>query len=152
MAIKCEPRGKFAGIKAHLDEIDCQGLLDAADESNTIQLIAFAKHVAKLIRKLLKEEPNLLLPRTPDQIEAELVEEQKKASKKLAKAGAGLVWNDKADPTCHLVVFPSGKVQMHCRSVFGEWDDWPAFLSEAAIPLAQVRVHPLVKGANASSD
>lgn len=150
MATKCESRGKYPGVKAHLDPEECEWLLACVDSpfdpEDAMQV--FCRDLGKKIRKLMKSEPGLLQPRTHAQIEAELIEEGKKSAKKLAKAGAGLAWNDKADPTAHLVVFPSGKVQLHHRSVFGEWDSWGVFLSEAAIPIARVKIHPLVKEAS----
>ena len=91
---KIEPRGKYAGVKIHLNGEECQRLLDwrkrwkAAAKlktDSTIKALAdaqeaieFTKEVAKAIEKLLIERPDLLQDRTEEQVAAALQKDKDK--------------------------------------------------------------------------
>lgn len=179
--MKLEPRGKYPGVKVHLEAEECEELLkicasycdeflaefghtsdglpygpknpsqtvgdffgDSGPVHASYHSVKFTKKLVKAMQKLFKEEPDLLKPRSEDQIQAELKEEAAKATMKLAKAGAGAgEWNDANDPTFKVVVFPSGKLQTFQRKAFAEWTDWGQFLKEAAIPPGLINVRAI---------
>lgn len=121
--MKCEPRGKYSGVKVHLDEEECKTLLAAAEgiaidelyhtptlvtaclamlgDSGTLKTLQdVIEHVRMLgehIRKLLKQEPGLLNERTPEQIAAILAKESEKAALQLKALQSGAEWK-KVDP------------------------------------------------------
>ena len=92
--MEADSRGKYAGIKLHLDEKESQAFLDwhtkikagqkqSSDEHNSFPF-QMAKQVAKAIKLLLREKPEALQPRTPEQIEAAMLRDKAKIEKQLA--------------------------------------------------------------------
>lgn len=74
---KYECRGKYSGVKAHFDEKECQELLDflklykSGNAGSTVDgsiPLKFTLAVAKGIKDILKEHPDMLKERTPEQI------------------------------------------------------------------------------------
>jgi hypothetical protein len=97
--VKIEKRGKYPGVKVHLDRDEVRVFLG--------QMGGYPDLVAKLrreIEKELKEHPDLLEERTPEQIKEELQLELRKAQEKLAKMEQGKQWNGEssADPVHYL--------------------------------------------------
>ena len=90
--MKLEPRGKYPGIKIHLDEVEVKALTNPPPSE--IEAFAFTTRLSKKIHALMQEHPDLLLPRTPEQIAAELQLELEKSQAKLAKMAAGGKWNE----------------------------------------------------------
>ena len=97
---KAERRGKYPGVKVHLDDKECklllgqyayrkkngltQGVIDAA--------LQFAKEVTKSIRELQTEHPDLLEERTPEQVKESLLKDQKKIVEQLSTMHSGKDW------------------------------------------------------------
>ena len=142
LSIKIEKRGKYGGTKIHLDPEVCQDLLDATEVSpKTANMIfaPFGAKVALMIKDLLTEEPDLLLPRSQTQIDAELQEEMKKAEMKLARGKAGGKWDEA--PTSPLIsVFPNGTIQMVYKRSFAEYSGWGEFLGDAMLPPGPITI------------
>lgn len=101
--MQIEKRGKYPGVKAHLNPEEV-GIITAAHEKlkgKAIEIPIVLKPILKLVAKLgclieelEQEEPALLAERTPEQIRETLIEERDKAIAKLQKMDAGLAWND----------------------------------------------------------
>lgn len=94
--MKIEPRGKYAGIKVHLDGEEVEKFLRWVKGGDTAVInypIQFAGKLAKQINSLLSEHPNLLKDRTEEEIKAALLKEQEEATKKLEKIKHGEKWN-----------------------------------------------------------
>lgn len=100
VTMKIEKRGKYAGVKVHLDEEECltytqfffaisAGLAELHAEQPAIKL---GVRLGKKITLLLKEEPNLLKPRTDEEIQHELLVELESATQKIAAIKAGGDW------------------------------------------------------------
>jgi hypothetical protein len=104
--MKIEPRGKYPGVKVHLDEEECQELLKGAADNpggskkgnggfmdHEVRILAgFAVKLARKIRQLQIEMPELLDERTEEQIRKELEIERDKSAKKLAAMDKGKDW------------------------------------------------------------
>ena len=97
--MKVEPRGKYAGVKLHLDKDECQKLLNfytsAQDTASGIILSAGTKFLlgmGKKVKDLLIDHPNLLHDRTDDEIHATLCKEAGESKLKLEAMGKGLDW------------------------------------------------------------
>lgn len=95
--IKVEKRGKYGGVKVHLDGPQCQALLNyilAAPESKEVGVaVAILMETALAIKKLLKKEPDLLKDRTPEEIAAILLKEKEAAELKLERMKNGKEWS-----------------------------------------------------------
>lgn len=92
---KVSKRGKYGGVKIHLDAEECEELLqlDVVGGYNEENIaIKFASKLGKKISTLLKEEPNLLKERTPAEIQHELEVELESAQLKLAALAKGNDW------------------------------------------------------------
>ncbi len=93
-----DKRGKYAGVKLHLDGPESQAILDWAKKfkAGASGTGKFAKaHLAKVadvINELLAEEPDLLSDRTPEQIKAALIKDQTKIEKQLSTIKVGGDW------------------------------------------------------------
>lgn len=90
--MKLEPRGKYPGIKIHLDEVEVKALTNPPPSE--MEAFAFTTRLGKKIRALMAEFPDLLAPRTEEQIKAELQLELEKSQLKLAKMAEGAKWNE----------------------------------------------------------
>lgn len=83
--MKAEPRGKYAGIKLHLDEKECQAILKG-------EFPDFLKKVGKTISQMMAEHPDMLKERTQMQIVKALKRDQKKIVEQLAAIDKGGNW------------------------------------------------------------
>lgn len=105
--MKVEPRGKFGGVKIHLDKEEVEVLLTKAPpniseelSSKAIKLPGVFGLIAKMgkkIQALLQENPKLLEDRTDEEVIAILAKESEKSAMQLAIAKAGGKI-DKVDP------------------------------------------------------
>jgi hypothetical protein len=101
--MKIEKRGKYPGVKVHLEPDECALLVGVKSVDMGHQpgvknpsIVAAFKFTAKLgekIRKLQADEPDLLEERTLEQIREELELELRKAKEKLEKLNQGQIWN-----------------------------------------------------------
>lgn len=104
--MKLESRGKYPGVKVHLEPDECEMVMDLARDLSQLKMLPYIVEtglvqgqttswftvVAKMGKKmlaLLKEHPDMLTERTPDQVKAALLKDQGKIEKQLA---AGADW------------------------------------------------------------
>ena len=96
--MKLEARGKYPGVKVHLDREECEAILQATPPSKGIppgpqqRLTAFYFTLRGYLWDAIKKDPLLLEDRTEDQIKAELLAEKEKSEKKLALIAKGKDW------------------------------------------------------------
>lgn len=105
--MKIEPRGKFGGIKVHLDAAETTEFLDRYKKHREAILTGqvtqapqtfnfdFSINLGKRIYKLIKEFPDLLDDKSEEKVKIELLLEKEKSEKKLALLASGQKW-DKA--------------------------------------------------------
>lgn len=96
--MKIEPRGKFGGVKIHLDASECQELMGATPAGQTLLVntsvaLKFTASLSQKLKKLIKEVPDLLADKSPDQIKKELELEAKKSIAKLQALAGGKPWD-----------------------------------------------------------
>lgn len=104
--MKIETRGKYPGVKLHLEPEEVQAVvvlstLDHADDLYQIALpdtLSTLRKMGLKIQKLLEETPGLLEERTPEQVAAIMVKEIEKQTLQLAALKAGSEWK-KVDPS-----------------------------------------------------
>ena len=98
---KCEARGKYAGCKWHADANECQDILDwhvaykarlVGHQVPTEVPIKYLKQIAKAIRELLQEHPDMLKERTEAEVKASLEKDQKKITEQLSTIQAKKDW------------------------------------------------------------
>jgi len=96
---KSDKRGKYKGTKIHFDEVDCQEYLDwyAKYSSDNLQdgnpeAVLFCRRIAKTIRNLIAEHPDLLEERTEEQIQEALLKDKKKIEEQLSTMKSGNDW------------------------------------------------------------
>lgn len=101
MGIKVEARGKYPGVKVHLDREHCEILLALAADYKKAgndkkqaapSYFSLAVGIGKKIASLKEEMPNLLEERTEEQIHATLSKELIESQEKLAAIGKGADW------------------------------------------------------------
>ena len=94
--MKIEPRGKYAGVKVHLDGDEAGAFLKWADGKWSTEpnpsLVKFASKLGGKIQRLIEEIPNLLEDRTEEQIKDALEGDQEKIEKQLAALSGGKDW------------------------------------------------------------
>ncbi len=98
--MKVESRGKYPGVKVHLDPEECEALLKLTEISpyNKGQFtvidvpLILARKMGKSIKELMAEQPELLKERTPEQIAAILAKESEKAGIQLNRLKNGKDW------------------------------------------------------------
>ena len=104
-----ERRSKYPGVKIHLEGHECQAYLDWLEQAKLhlkgkgdiklfetleeLVMMTYTRQIARLIKKAAKKDPNLLMPRTAEQVKAQLEKEQTKAAEKLARMAGGETWN-----------------------------------------------------------
>lgn len=106
--MKIEKRGKYPGVKVHLDPEECEAFMAFAEDLKTIQqssslgdvptsvviptfeqvsFFSISAKIGKQMNKLIKDEPDFLKERTPEQIKESLLADQAKIVKQLAAGG-----------------------------------------------------------------
>ena len=98
--MKIEARGKYAGVKVHLDGDEAQQFLDLVrlkgegKQANKAEerAITFAHKLGKKIDKLIEEVPNLLEDRTEEQIQASMEKDLDKILEQKKAIAAGKDW------------------------------------------------------------
>ena len=95
---KIEPRGKYAGVKIHLNGEECQAILNwrtdwkSTGEPDQILPRDLTRKMAKAIKDLMKENPDLLKDRTPEQVAASLAKDAEKIEKQQAALASKKDW------------------------------------------------------------
>ena len=77
--MKLEKRGKFAGVKIHLDAEECRRMITTSAVGATPLCI----DIQKLIKDAIRQDPTILENRTSAEIEATLAKERSKAEQRL---------------------------------------------------------------------
>lgn len=91
--MKIEARGKYAGVKVHLDGDEAAMFLDfTKGETKKADVIEFASKLGKKIHKLVGEHPNLLKERTEEEIKASLLSDKEKIENQLHAMSSGEDW------------------------------------------------------------
>lgn len=98
--MKIEARGKYPGVKVHLDGEEAQMFLDFIGNQTAIKVTEkanptvaqFATKLGKKVQKLIGEFPNLLSERTPEQIKESLNGDLEKIHDQLAAMSSGKDW------------------------------------------------------------
>lgn len=113
--MKLEPRGKFGGVKIHLDANETQQLLNATAAPfegalhkvpvTNLQISAqLADRMGRKVRELMKEHTDLLQDKSPEQVAKELQLEIDKSQKKLQLLAGGNKWSAKDGLSKHPAV------------------------------------------------
>ena len=95
--MKIEPRGKYAGVKVHLDGDEAEMFLAWAGLKTMVttqhkEVINFASKLGSKIQRLIEEIPNLLEDRTEEQIQLALTGDAEKIEKQLKALKKGQDW------------------------------------------------------------
>lgn len=85
--MKIERRGKYPGVKLHLDGEECKILMTDGLEYCNLLL-----EVGTAVRYAIANDPTLLEERTEEEIKATLMKEYVESEKKLAHIKDGLDW------------------------------------------------------------
>lgn len=100
--MKLERRGKYPGVKIHLEPEECLRVCDQIlwfneqdppDPGPAHYGSAGLRKLYKLIRKAIAEDSTIFDDRTDDEIREELEVERDKSVEKLKKMKNGEVWN-----------------------------------------------------------
>lgn len=86
--IKFERRGKYPGVKIHLDREECEKVLSGDKQVRK----AVFKDITEQLHEHIKKDPTLLEERTEEEIKATLMKEFVESEKKLAHIKDGLDW------------------------------------------------------------
>jgi hypothetical protein len=91
--MKIESRGKYPGVKIHLDAEECELLLNIVHgKAKDKDAIHFSSKLGKKIDSLISDHPNLLKERTEEEIAATLMKEFTESKEKLASIKQGKDW------------------------------------------------------------
>jgi hypothetical protein len=105
--MKIEKRGKYAGVKVHLEPDEVEAFIALAadhkkgggspamyplNSKSSTNYFTLSVQLGKMVNKLMVEEPDLLKDRTPEQIKMELIEELRAAEEKLKVIDQGGDW------------------------------------------------------------
>lgn len=88
--MKVEPRGKFAGVKVHLDAEEVTSLLSRP--SGDVLSSSIMEEMVRVLGKSVMKDPSILLERTPAQIAAALEKEEVAAREKKKVLLSGFDW------------------------------------------------------------
>ena len=100
MSYKADRRGKYPGCKVHFDEKDCQEFLEwhkkwksgTTGENSHIEAVNFCRKIAKTIKTVMAEHPDVLKERTEEQVRESLLKDQSKIEEQLATMKSGADW------------------------------------------------------------
>ena len=96
--MKIERRGKYPGVKVHLEKGECEMLIKLWESMKGINIaasttdIAFLFKLARKVSNLAEEEPTLLEERSEEEILATLSKEAIESDLKLKAIGKGADW------------------------------------------------------------
>lgn len=99
--MKIEPRGKYAGVKVHLDGDEAAMFLEWVKNGSKAPIyipaqsepvITFASKLGGKIQKLISEVPNLLEDRTEEQIKASMEKDLAKIHAQQEAMAKGKDW------------------------------------------------------------
>lgn len=89
--MKLERRGKYPGVKLHLDGEECEKLLshESPFHGGSGEILLMIYHQ---VQKAIEDDPTLLEERSEEEIKATLMKEFVESEKKLAHIKDGLDW------------------------------------------------------------
>lgn len=99
--MEAEARGKYAGVKLHLDAKECQNLLDWVEKLGGLSklmkneqngLERYVIRTVKALKDLMLEHPDVLKDRTEEQIAAALARDAAKIEKQQAAMKSKQDW------------------------------------------------------------
>lgn len=98
--MKAESRAKYPGVKLHLDDKEClkslAWLAKRKQEGNSqavlIDAVELAKEVAKIIRDIQADKPEVFAVRTEEEVEAALLKDKAKIEAQLSTMKSGKDW------------------------------------------------------------
>lgn len=96
--MKLERRGKYPGVKVHLEKDECEEILKVMNGGEVVPGEEFITYnfyhkLGKQINKLIQSEPDLLIDRTPEQVKEVVELEFITAQKKLEALQQGKKWD-----------------------------------------------------------
>lgn len=86
--MKIEKRGKYAGVKLHLDREECL----KTTSPNPFVRDGFLLEIFEMVRQAIKEDPTILNDRSEEEIHAALSKEAIESKLKLEKLGKKEDW------------------------------------------------------------
>lgn len=98
--MKIEKRGKYPGVKVHLEPDEVGAFIKLAEDflkigrklhKETVDYFTISVRIGKKILKVQSTEPDLLTERTPEQVKAALLRDKAKIE---AQLNAGEGWKD----------------------------------------------------------
>lgn len=98
MPIKVERRGKYAGVKLHLEPKHCEVFrkwweqVQAGQDFDTSKIEHLSEKIGALINELFMEDLTLYQDRTEEQVKETLMKEYVESEKKLTHIKEGLDW------------------------------------------------------------
>jgi hypothetical protein len=99
--MKIEKRGKYPGVKVHLEPEECEAFLGLAKDvelgmgllqPTTPSYFTVALKIGKKMKKIAADDPTFLTERTPEQIEAALLKDKQKIEQQLQAGIANGAW------------------------------------------------------------
>jgi len=83
--MKIEKRGKYPGVKVHLEPEEVKAFMESAtyDKSDYNPMMVLSRKLGKKLNALVKEEPDTLTERTPEQVAEVVALELKTATQKM---------------------------------------------------------------------
>ncbi len=100
--MKIEKRGKYAGVKVHLEPEEAEAYIKFASDieksghkiTGGITYLSLSAKLGRKISALLEDEPSLLKARTPEEIKLELETEFESSKLKLEALAKGKDWKE----------------------------------------------------------
>ncbi len=92
--IKVERRGKYGGVKIHLDSSQCEILLKWIVGKFSPEQEALLGEMILAVKKLVKRDPDTLKDRTDAEVAAILAKESEKARLQLERLKEGKEWKE----------------------------------------------------------
>lgn len=99
--MKIEKRGKYPGVKVHLDPDECEAFSSLASYAEKTEILKGTKPLSYLnvaikighkLLKIAKEDPSFIEERTPEQVKESLMKDKKKIEEQLNAMGTGKDW------------------------------------------------------------
>ena len=105
--MKIEKRGKYPGVKVHLEPEECEAFIALAENASQAGMLpvggmplskpdptyfTVALKIGKKMKKIAADDPDFLTERTPEQIEAALLKDKQKIELQLQAGIANGAW------------------------------------------------------------
>lgn len=98
--MKIEKRGKYPGVKVHLDPEECEAFIGLAKDAAQVEILktpvktylTISLKIGKKLMGIAKDEPDFLIERTPEQVKESLLKDQAKIVEQLKAMDTGKDW------------------------------------------------------------